>query len=421
MGYPVHMSQAEEHPVNKPERYHALDGLRAVMMLLGVVLHAAVTYMVTPIGPWPLKDSTTSLFFDLLVYTIHIFRIPVFFVMSGFFGAMLLQKRGVWAMMVHRVRRIILPFLIFWPPLFLVTAPLTIAGWQRCQSGVWGPLDFSYFTSRPAAPWFNTLHLWFLYYLAIFYLLTPALVYLINRIPAAIPPRVLSFFACTVRYRVGALALAIPAIISGFQYPHGMVEITGSFIPDLPQLMYHGSFFLAGFLLWYRRELLGVIQARYRGTTILAGLSAVIPILVEEWLRLHPLADPFFPSLVRCISVNLATWWGIFAITGLFLTYFNYPSPRLRWLTDSAYWVYLVHLPVTIAISLPMFDLAIPPSFKFITNLILTSLICLASYDLWIRNGRIGELLNGRRHARGLPVAEPEACPAASADGYCPD
>ena len=29
---------------NKPERLHSLDSLRAIMMLLGLVLHSAITY-----------------------------------------------------------------------------------------------------------------------------------------------------------------------------------------------------------------------------------------------------------------------------------------------------------------------------------------------------------------------------------------
>ncbi|MFT4692161.1 MAG: peptidoglycan/LPS O-acetylase OafA/YrhL, partial [Limisphaerales bacterium] len=33
------------------ERYHGLDHLRAVAMLLGIYLHAAISYMHTPV-PW---------------------------------------------------------------------------------------------------------------------------------------------------------------------------------------------------------------------------------------------------------------------------------------------------------------------------------------------------------------------------------
>lgn len=42
-------------------RVHALDALRAAMMLLGLVLHAAASYVVTPLERgWPFKDATSA-------------------------------------------------------------------------------------------------------------------------------------------------------------------------------------------------------------------------------------------------------------------------------------------------------------------------------------------------------------------------
>ena len=46
-------------------RYHAMDGLRAVMMLLGLVLHSAISYGVIPYGEaWPYKDASTHALLD---------------------------------------------------------------------------------------------------------------------------------------------------------------------------------------------------------------------------------------------------------------------------------------------------------------------------------------------------------------------
>ena len=43
---------------HKTERIHSLDSLRAIMMLLGLVLHSAITYAVTDYGAgWLLKDT----------------------------------------------------------------------------------------------------------------------------------------------------------------------------------------------------------------------------------------------------------------------------------------------------------------------------------------------------------------------------
>ena len=70
------------------KRLHSLDALRAAMMLLGLVLHSVVSYITIAIPEaWPYQDRQTSVAFDYLVFAIHLFRMPTFFVMAGFFAA----------------------------------------------------------------------------------------------------------------------------------------------------------------------------------------------------------------------------------------------------------------------------------------------------------------------------------------------
>src|SRR6478672_10118377 len=81
------------------QRYHAFDSLRAVMMLLGLVIHSAMGYIVFPTDRvWPFKDPHPNAFYDLLVVFIHSFRMPVFFVIAGFFAAFLYTTRGARAL-----------------------------------------------------------------------------------------------------------------------------------------------------------------------------------------------------------------------------------------------------------------------------------------------------------------------------------
>lgn len=103
----------KETPIAAHGRMHALDGLRATMMLLGLVLHTAVSYTVIDLGAaWGYKDTATTLFADLVVMFIHVFRMPVFFVLAGFFAAMLCVRRGVAGFVNNRLQRIVLPFVV---------------------------------------------------------------------------------------------------------------------------------------------------------------------------------------------------------------------------------------------------------------------------------------------------------------------
>jgi glucan biosynthesis protein C len=68
----------------KTERLHSLDSLRAIMMLLGLVIHSSITYGIYEYGDtWVLKDpSSNSILNDRIVFFIHSFRMQIFFVVS---------------------------------------------------------------------------------------------------------------------------------------------------------------------------------------------------------------------------------------------------------------------------------------------------------------------------------------------------
>jgi peptidoglycan/LPS O-acetylase OafA/YrhL len=83
-----------------------LDALRAVAMLLGIVLHAALSFFPSF---WMVTDRSQNDGFAVVFSAIHGFRMPLFFVMSGFFSAMLLSRRGCGALVKHRFFRVFLP------------------------------------------------------------------------------------------------------------------------------------------------------------------------------------------------------------------------------------------------------------------------------------------------------------------------
>ncbi|MEM9644454.1 MAG: acyltransferase family protein [Planctomycetota bacterium] len=93
--------------VSKPSvRRHDLDALRAIAMLLGIVLHAALSFTSVP---WPVHDTQPGEIYHVLFACVHGFRMPLFFLLSGFFTAMLWRKRGLVSLVKHRCKRILLP------------------------------------------------------------------------------------------------------------------------------------------------------------------------------------------------------------------------------------------------------------------------------------------------------------------------
>lgn len=114
-------------------RRHDLDALRAVAMLLGIVLHAALSFTFIP---WSVQDLQQSTAYEVLFAFIHGFRMPLFFMLSGFFTAMLWRKRGLKSLAIHRTKRIFLPLVLgcftiipaMWAVSYLVSRPSTTGG-----------------------------------------------------------------------------------------------------------------------------------------------------------------------------------------------------------------------------------------------------------------------------------------------------
>lgn len=99
------------HSTSSSRRYD-LDALRAFAMLLGLAYHTGNSFVPGELTYWPVKDIRQSDIFLLFVEASHGFRMPLFFAISGFFTAMLWRKRGLKALLSHRFRRVLLPFLL---------------------------------------------------------------------------------------------------------------------------------------------------------------------------------------------------------------------------------------------------------------------------------------------------------------------
>ena len=128
---------------SEQRRRYDLDALRGFAMLLGIGLHASLAFFP---APWWVQDRTSGLdgLFDEFLWAVHGFRMPVFFLMSGFFTALLWRRHGLGALLNHRLRRVALPLAIG----LLTIVPLTtlVGEWaaetapaaQVAEDDIWG-------------------------------------------------------------------------------------------------------------------------------------------------------------------------------------------------------------------------------------------------------------------------------------------
>ena len=108
-------------------------------MLLGIALHGGLAYASEVADHWVVPDSDRSMILTVASGFIHGFRMPVFFVLSGFFTAMLWQKRGLRGLLRHRAKRVFLPLAV--GCLTIAPAVWAVAAWTGSGNATYGLPD----------------------------------------------------------------------------------------------------------------------------------------------------------------------------------------------------------------------------------------------------------------------------------------
>ena len=378
------------------ERLHALDHLRAAMMWLGIVLHVAAIHTVME-SPLPWHDRQTTPWADLLAVVIHSFRMPVFFIVAGFFVAMLVRDRGLRGMLANRLQRLGLVFVLLWPPLYLACGVLALLFLHRMARGTWG-IDETLMPVTGEHPKINTMHLWFIWMLWWFSLLTALLAPLSAYVDAPVRHWLSSSFQQLASSRWGVLLLAVPLALVGAFCKNGVVMASGEFLPPLTEWLYNGLFFVFGLALFAHRDaLLALYRQRWPSNAALGLLLFVALFALTTMEKAHPGTIPNFLFWLA-LFYGLCTWLWSLALIGFFLRYLGRQNAVLGYLAQSAYWVYLIHLPATIGFGALLYDQHLAAGVKMLLNIGASTVFSLLTYHLLVRSTLLGSLLNSRRY-----------------------
>jgi hypothetical protein len=77
----------------------------------------------------------------------------------------------------------------------------------------------------------------------------------------------------------------------------------------------------------------------------------------------------------------------------------------VRYLADASYWIYLVHLPIVMALQVLVFHAPLPALAKFALVLAVGFPLMPLSYHLLVRYTWVGAILSGRRRERPARAA----------------
>jgi glucans biosynthesis protein C len=407
-------SHARSAGPDESPRFHELDAVRAFALLLGVVFHAAESF-----GPnnyyWAVVDCSPSSFLEWCRFACHSFRLELFFVIAGFFARLLLVRRGTSEFVRNRTQRILVPLVVGWFLLYPVLVFIWTWGWSvsgRLQEMGIPPeakdfpawkLTIGFFLTGGFLKKFDLTHLWFLHQLLFIYLLVLGVRWIVARLDTSGKGmlRCDSLFGRLNRWPgalIGYTVLTIPMLL----LMRGWTVDTPkeSLIPQLPTSLLFGFCFLAGWL-WNRQtQLLEILTKRWQWHLAIGAVVWILFGLLEPMIPFRRLTRQqlLWTHLTFATCYALMMWALALGFLGVFGRFCANPSPWRRYVTDASYWIYIVHLPLVVALQVALGRLPIPWPIKYPFICVVSLVLLFLSYHYLVRTTFIGVQLNGRRY-----------------------
>jgi glucan biosynthesis protein C len=318
----------------------------------------------------------------------------LFMMLAGYFGRMVLQRRGSGAYLKDRALRIGLPLIAFWPIAVGSLAVVSIIAASLYGISTAAEVD------PDAAPSLLTLftpgQLWFLLVLLEIAVVVVAVrAVLVKILGAERAGRISSGIGSLIASPFGILIAAAPYLLGLLvqnQPGVGIMEST-TVLPAPGSSIAYGGAFLVGWFLHADAGSLDRIQKRWMPYLVLALVTSPLAFVANGVTG---------SLLAESVLHALAGWAWVFALMGICARLITGPVGWVRYLADASYWMYLLHMPVLGFLEIPLVELGWPIVAKLLVTWVVTTAILLLSYDLFVRSTWIGKWLNGHRRERAL-------------------
>ena len=362
-------------------RLYWLDGARAFLITLGILLHASRIYDTS--GAWLVHDASSSVGFEALWRIIHIFRMPAFFIVAGFFCALGLGRHGGRGFLPRRFLRIGVPMLA-------IALTLNVAeDWLLYAHETGRKLIPVYLESERFADFWRDAnwhsHLWFLHYLLAY----SALAWLWEKLGAAVALPAIEIPSWLWTPMLALTAFIAPA--AGALLPNGYGVWLGlaspySFISYLP-------YFAFGYALFLRPDWLdSFARFSWRSAAGLALLAAA-----ETWLALH--ADQSWAEHPRFYVEAMIAWSLSRGVFAAFRALVRKPSPNLRYLSEASLSIYLFHHIFVVGLGVAFSKAAFNAALEFAIIVGVTLAATLAIHHFMILRAPLLRLLFNGQYA----------------------
>lgn len=306
-------------------RYYYLDSARAIFMILGVFYHTALIYSNDII--WRVSSSYSNIFFDLFSQFLHLFRMDGFYIIAGFFSALILKKKGLNFFLKDRVVRFMIPMFFIG---FTLNYYMNRLSYNKEYNN-----DFILYLLK--GEWLG--HLWFLGNLIIYILIS---VLLIIKYEKSIEN-----LKIKKTYNLIFVFCLLSFIFYSIGYVFDKILIDRIFFITFSNLFEYFPSFIFGLYLYFHKKYLEKILS----INILKKYFFIsIPVFII-YFYIHTYLDHIF--FLKIISIFLGILLSIvFSLYFIKLfkniNYLNQYNKNINKLAQSSYTIYLLHQPFII-------------------------------------------------------------------------
>jgi peptidoglycan/LPS O-acetylase OafA/YrhL len=332
-----------------------------------------------------------SIIIDLAIWSSHRLRMPLFFIMSGFFTHLVLERKGRSEYLLNRLKRIMVPFLIASFILLPIVVELFAKSIVVNNDSIFNDL-FSIAWANPYTiinfKLIKLAHLWFLYYLFIFSIL----------LSTVYKTRLLLF--CEHYFKENyeksmTLVFILLLVLHFFMISPLKINPTFNLSIDLGAFIYYGMFFMWGYFLYISEVIEAIIKLNYKRYAFFAFSAAMISSLfILQYLKNDSLSITY--EYLINITTALYAFFGLNALISGSLNLIKKESKVVNYLSDSSYWIYLIHVPIVILGQRLLYNVSMAPELKWVIVVCLSYMILFPSYHM-IRFTFIGTYLHGKR------------------------
>ena len=377
---------------SKNERKYFIDWLRIGLIISVFFFHIGMIF--NPWG-WHIKSEETFYFLEPIMHWLHLWRMPLLFLVSGVGTFYALGFRTTKQYLKERVTRLLLPFIIG----IFILVPIQVYIEKIDQFSSLGNYYTHMFEGIYPAGNFSWHHLWFILYLFVVSLIiSPFIKYSRSGHFNMLRGKLIAIASNKM-----GLNWVFPIIIgSQLILRQYFPDSTHALFNDWAYMAFYLLFFIIGFVLFTSDKVIQAVANQRRLYTLQTAIFTIL--MFSFWVfEINIIGSRYIYAITEMI---IALSCGL-AVIGYCKVYFNKDHKFRKILNTAIYPFYLLHQPIIIIVGYVILQWQLPVAVNAILITLVSLLFTIGLYWI-ISEFNILRIVFGMKKKVSKKVLEPQ-------------